>query len=91
MGNYRIIYPGEILKINPVIPGRVSDELYDLTIGELNKNPMKYNLYYKTRIIHMIDSCSRGYISPMEAYDAWNADYFPSFLEVRPSRYRHLI
>lgn len=72
-------------------PGLVSDELWDASIGKLNKNPEKYSLGYKTRIIHMIDSVSRGYISPMEAYDALKADYFPIVLETRPSVYQHLI
>lgn len=78
-------------KLNPVIPGRVSDELYSASIGKLNANPTAYSLGYKTRIIHMIDSVSRGYISPMEAYDALNAGYFPIILETRPSNYVHLL
>ena len=78
-------------KLNPVNPNLVSDELYDKSIGELKRNPLKYSLSYKTRIIHLIDSVSRGYISPMEAYDALNADYFPITLELRPSAYQHLL
>ena len=78
-------------KLNPVIPGLVSDELYDASIGMLNKDPMRFNHYYKTKIIHLIDSVSRGYTSPMEAYDAINAKYFPEHLTVRESTYRHLI
>jgi hypothetical protein len=78
-------------KLNPIIPGRVSDELYDKTIGELNKNPSKYSYSYKTRIIHLIDSVSRGYTSPMEAYEAWKSKYFPAFLETRKSAYFHLL
>ena len=77
--------------LHPVIPGRVSDELYDKSIGELNRNPMKYDWSYKTRIIHLIDSVSRGYTTPLEAYDALEAPYFPSYLEVRESAYSHLI
>ena len=77
--------------INPVIPGRVSDELYMASIGKLNASPLKYSHGYKTRIIHLIDSVSRGYTSPMEAYDALAAEYFPSNLEVRRSKYQHLI
>lgn len=78
-------------KLNKVDNSRVSDELYDKSIGKLNKNPEKYSLSYKNRIIHMIDSVSRGYISPMEAYDALNADYFPIYLETRPGAYQHLL
>ena len=78
-------------KLNKRQPSLVSDDLWDASIGKLNKNPEKYSLGYKTRIIHMIDSVSRGYITPMEAYDALKADYFPSFLEIRPSSYQHLI
>jgi len=77
--------------MNKVIPNRVSDELYAKSIGEINKNPEKFSLEYKTKIIHLIDSCSRGYISPMVANDALNMKYFPSFLEVRESKYSHLI
>lgn len=79
------------LNLNPVIPGCVSDELYDKTIGELNRNPLRFNCYYKNCIIHLIDSTSRGYVSPMEAYDAWNAEHFPENLKVRPSSYQHLL
>ena len=77
--------------LNPHIPGRVSDELYAASIGKLNANPMKYSLGYKTRVIHLIDSVSRGYTTPAEAYEALSADYFPAYLEVRPSAYVHLI
>jgi len=78
-------------KLNPVIPGRVSDELWDKSIGKLNRDPMAYSLGYKTRIIHMIDSVSRGYTTPGEAYQALDADYFPAWLEARKSAYEHLI
>lgn len=78
-------------RLNAVIPGRVSDELYDKSIGKLNRDSMSYSLGYKTRIIHLIDSVSRGYTTPLEAYDALEADYFPAYLEVRESAYRHLI
>lgn len=79
------------MKLNPVNPSLVSDELYNKTIGMLNRNPEKYNLYYKTCIIHMIDSVSRGYITPMEAYDAIDQKYFPEHLKVRESNYSHLL
>ena len=79
------------MKLNPVIKGRVSDELYEKSIGMLNKNPLKFSGGYKNRIIHMIDAVSRGYISPMEAYVATEAPCFPSFLEIRKSAYVHLI
>lgn len=78
-------------KLNPVIPSRVSDELYDKSIGELNRNSTKYSLSYKTCIIHLIDSVSRGYTSPMEAYEALDAKYFPQHLELRESKYKHLL
>lgn len=78
-------------KLNPHIEGRVSDDLYDKSIGKLNKNPMDYPLEYKTRIIHLVDSVSRGYTSPMEAYDALAAKYFPIYLETRKSAYMHLL
>ena len=77
--------------INSVIPSRVSDELYAKSIGLINANPDKYTLGYKTRIIHLIDSVSRGYTSPMEAYEALEADHFPIHLEVRKSVYSHLL
>ena len=77
--------------LNPIIPGRVSDELYDASIGKLNANPMRYSLQYKTCIIHLIDSVSRGYTSPMEAYEALTAKYFPEHLRTRESAYAHLL
>ena len=78
-------------KLNPVIPGRVSDELYEKSIGKLNKNPAHYSYDYKNRIFHLIDSVSRGYTTPAEAYDALESDYFPSYLEIRRSAYEHLL
>ena len=75
------------MKLNLVIKGRVSDELYDKTIGMLNRDSLEFSEGYKNRIIHMIDAVSRGYISPMEAYAAIEAPYFPAFLEVRKSAY----
>jgi hypothetical protein len=77
--------------LNPIIPGRVSDELYDASIGKLNANPMGYSLQYKICIIHLIDSVSRGYTSPMEAYEALTAKYFPEHLRTRESAYAHLL
>jgi len=81
----------KLKNLKPVIPGRVSDELWNKSIGKLNNNPMNYDLGYKTRIIHLVDSVSRGYTTPMEAYEALQADYFPIHLETRPSAYQHLI
>jgi hypothetical protein len=78
-------------KLNLVDPKRVSDELYEKSIGMLNRNTENFSLEYKTCIIHMIDSVSRGYITPLEAYDALAADYFPENLKVRPSAYQHLV
>lgn len=78
-------------QIHPVIPGRVSDELYAKSIGMLNANPSAFSLGYKIRIIHLIDSVSRGYTTPAEAYEALAAKYFPIHLEVRKSAYAHRI
>lgn len=77
--------------LNPVIKNRVTDELYYKSIGKINADPLKYSRGYKTRIIHLIDSVSRGYTTPGEAYEALSADYFPAYLEIRPSKYQHLI
>lgn len=79
------------MKLNPVIVGRVSSELYDKSIVMLNKDPLKFSTGYKNRIIHMIDSVSRGYISPMEAHEALEAPCFPAWLEIRKSAYMHLV
>ena len=78
-------------KLNAVNPSLVTDELYDASIGKLNKNPSKYSYSYKTCIIHLIDSVSRGYTSPMEAFDALEAEYFPEYLTDRESAYQHLL
>ena len=69
----------------------VSDELYLKAIQPLNDNPEGYTQYYKNCIIHLIDSVSRGYITPGEAYQALESDYFPETLTLRRSRYQHLI
>lgn len=37
-----------VQKLNPVIDGRVSSELYDKSIGKINRNPEKYSAGYKT-------------------------------------------
>ena len=79
------------MKLNPVIKGRVSDELYNKSIGMLNQDPLRFSSGYKNRIIHMIDSVSRGYTSPREAHEALKAPYFPIWLEVRKSAYMHNI
>ncbi len=78
-------------RLNPVIPGRVSSELYMKSIGKLNADPLGYSLAYKIQVIHLIDSVSRGYTTPGEAYDALEAPYFPAWLEVRESAYSHLV
>ena len=78
-------------RLNPVIPGRVSEELYAASIGKINNEPQKYGRYYNTLVIHLIDSVSRGYTSPMEAYDALNSKYFPTVLTTRRSSYEHLV
>ena len=78
-------------KLNPVIPGRVSDDLYSASIGKLNADTKNYGRHYNTLVIHLIDSVSRGYTSPMEAYDALAADYFPIYLTTRRSKYEDLV
>jgi hypothetical protein len=75
----------------PVIKGRVSDELYMASIGKLNADKANYGRYYNTLIIHLIDSVSRGYTSPMEAYDALSSEYFPEYLKTRRSKYENVI
>ena len=77
--------------MNSVNPALVSDELWDKSIGRLNADPLGFSPGYKDRIIHMIDAVSRGNISPLEAYDALDADYFPVHLEVRESAYSYLL
>jgi len=74
-----------------VIAGRVSDELYESTIGEMNRNPEKYSNRFKSHMIHMVDSCSRGYIRPIEVDDAWRLGYVPDFFLVRPSMYVNIL
>ena len=83
--------PNPNLKLEPVVNKRVSDELYALSIGKLNANPAAFSAGYKNRVIHLIDSVSRGYTTPLEAYDALRQKYFPSHLETRKSAYMHLI
>lgn len=79
------------MKLNKVDNSLVSDELYDASIGKINAAPEKYTSGYKNRIIHLIDSVSRGYTKPYEAWEAIRADYFPAWLENRESAYSHLI
>jgi len=79
-------------QLKSVITGRVSTELYEKSIGWLNnQDPRNLSLDYKNCIIHLIDSVSRGYTTPSEAYDALKADYFPELLKVRRSLYQHLV
>ena len=79
-------------KLNEHIPGRISDELYNKSIGYLKTDKgMKNSLTYKTLVIHLIDSVSRGYTSPMEAYDALKAPYMPIWVTTRESAYSHLV
>ena len=77
--------------LDPVDHSRVSNALWDASIGKLNKDPANYGRYYNRLIIHMIDSVSRGYTSPVEAYDALAAEYFPEYLTARRSAYEHTI
>lgn len=80
-------------KLNSHILGRLSDELHDKTIMWLNntEHGMNQDLGYKTRLIHLADSVSRGYTRPAKAYAAMEADYFPVCLELRDSAYAHLL
>ena len=78
-------------KLNKHIDGRISDELLSATILKLNRNPENYTANYKNRMIHMIDSCSRGYITPMECWGAVRLGYVPENLIVRESAYSHLV
>ena len=78
-------------KLNPVIKNRVSDELYEKTIGVMNANPTEYSLGYKKRMIHLVDSVSRGYSTPLEAYDALTLGYVPEHLLARRSLYEKTI
>ncbi len=77
--------------LHPVIPGRVSDDLWDKSIGKLNKNPSLYGRHYSRLLVHLIDSVSRGYTSPLEAYDAMKQKYFPSILTSRRSAHENRI
>jgi len=78
-------------KLNPVDRNIDIDELYTKAITPMNENPNGYTHYYKNCIIHMVDSVSRGYISKLEAYEALKSDYFPEYLTLRPSNYKHLL
>jgi predicted component of type VI protein secretion system len=77
--------------LNPSNTVRVSDELYSASIAPMNHNPEKYSLSYKTAMIHLIDSVSRGYTTPAEAWDAIALGYVPEHLTVRKSAYQHLV
>lgn len=41
--------------------------------------------------IHLADGVSRGYITPMEAWDTLSLGYVVEYLLVRESAYSHLI
>lgn len=81
--------------LNNIIPNRLSDELYD-AIEE-----MKYTITANGQKIpngpssvvwiHLADSVSRGYISPMEAWGTIRLGYVAEHLIVRESKYAHLI
>lgn len=66
-------------------------ELYEKAIVPMNQNPLRYNADYKTCIIHMVDSVSRGYTTKSEAYEALKQSYFPEYLRIRKSAYMHLV
>jgi len=40
--------------------------------------------------LHVQDACSRGTITPAEAYDAIRLGYVPEHLKMRESEYDHL-
>ena len=75
-------------RINPVQSGLVSDALYNATIGKLKVTD---DLQFKTNWIHLIDSVSRGYSTPAEAWDAVALGYVPEHLLTRESMYSHLV
>lgn len=50
-----------------------------------------YDIDLITRWIHLADAVDLGNISPLDAYDALSLGYVPSYLEVRKSRYSHLL
>ncbi len=79
------------MNLAPVIPGRVSDALYDATISKLNADPMKYSDQHKNQFIHLIDAISRGYATPGDGWDAVMLGYVPEHLLVRTSLYQHLV
>jgi hypothetical protein len=66
-------------------------QVYDRCMKQASEADSNYGLYYKTCMIHLADAVEQGTISPMEAYDALYADYFPEWLKVRKSRYSHLL
>jgi hypothetical protein len=63
-------------------------EIYDRCMKKADESTVLYN---KTCWIHLADAVESGTISPMEAYDALDAKYFPLILTVRKSRYSHLL
>jgi hypothetical protein len=67
---------------NPEYPKHI--EIYDRCMKQASESD---SLYYKTCMIHLSDAVESGSISPMEAYDALAADYFPLVLTTRKSRY----
>ena len=74
--------------LNPVKPELVSDALYDATIGVLDTRDTYQK---KTSWIHLIDAVSRGYVTPLEAWDAVALGYVPEHLLIRESAYCHLL
>lgn len=80
-----------IKKLNPVQVNLLSDELYNKIFGLLNENIYKFDLCTKTKLIHLADAVSRGYVLPMEAYDALRIGYVPENLTIRNSAYVHLL
>ena len=74
--------------LKPVKPELVSDALYDATIGALTITDTDQK---KTSWIHLIDAVSRGYATPLDAWDAVALGYVPEHLLIRESAYCHLI
>ena len=72
-------------RLPPMQYNLVSDDLLCRLIGMRAQNN---RVYWVTSWNHIIDACSRGTISPMEAYDAIILGYVPDHLLVRASRYQ---
>ncbi len=63
-------------------------KIYDICMA---KAELAETLWDKTSWIHLADAVEKGSISPLEAYDTINLGYVTYHLEVRESRYSHLL